>query len=74
MAADLRNEGIDVQTLPGAYGSFVVTVDDEPVVDGGSLAFPGILPSLASIRERVLAAIGNRKETSGGRGQDAECC
>ena len=53
MAAALRREGVEVKTVPGPYGKFSVFVNDEQVVDGGPLAFLGILPSVRAIRERV---------------------
>ena len=49
----LEREGIDVTLESGPYGSFKVRVDDEVVVDGGSLAFLGVLPSLKEIRAQV---------------------
>jgi len=54
----LRRElGIDVELEPGPYGSFVVSVDGETVVDGGPLAFMGVLPRLADVRARVAERI-----------------
>ena len=50
----LRRElGADVELEAGPYGSFQVRVDDTPVVDGGALAFLGILPTLDEIRTQV---------------------
>ena len=49
----LEREGIDVTLESGPYGSFKVRVDDEVVVDGGALAFLGVLPTLNEIREQV---------------------
>ena len=49
----LEREGIDVSVESGPYGSFKVRVDDEVVVDGGALAFLGVLPTLGEIREQV---------------------
>ena len=37
----------------GPYGSFQVRVDDTAVVDGGALAFLGVLPTLNEIRTQV---------------------
>lgn len=65
MAAALRREGLDVKTVSGPYGSFKVLVDDDPVVDGGPLAFLGILPSLRTIRARVLARLGRTSRPDG---------
>ena len=49
----LEREGIDVTLESGPYGSFKVRVDDDVVVDGGALAFLGVLPSLKQIRDQV---------------------
>lgn len=51
----LKQEGIDVTLEAGPYGSFKVRVDDEVVVDGGALAFLGVLPTLNEIRSQVKA-------------------
>jgi len=40
----------------GRYGDFKVLVDGEVVVDGGSAAFLGIVPS----RAKILAAVKKR--------------
>ena len=54
MAADLRQElGADVQLEDGRYGEFKVLVDGEVVIDGGPLAFLGVLPSVAEVRRIV---------------------
>ena len=49
----LEREGIDVTLEAGPYGSFKVRVDDDVVVDGGRLAFLGVLPTLNEIRKQV---------------------
>jgi len=55
----LRRElGIDVTLEAGPYGSFRVRVDDDVVVDAGSLAFLGVLPTLDLIRTRVTERLG----------------
>jgi hypothetical protein len=41
----------------GRYGEFKVLVDGEPVVDGGSLAFLGIMPSAREVLETTREAI-----------------
>ena len=51
----LRRDGIDVTLKSGPYGSFKVSVGDETVVDGGPLAFLGVLPTLNEIRRQVEA-------------------
>ncbi len=48
-----RDLGADVTLETGPYGSFQVRVDDATVVDGGALAFLGVLPTLDEIRTRV---------------------
>jgi hypothetical protein len=50
-----RDLGADVTLEAGPYGSFKVTVGDETVVDGGPLAFLGVLPTLNEIRPQVAA-------------------
>jgi hypothetical protein len=48
-----RDLGADVELEAGPYGSFEVRVDDTPVVQGGALAFLGVLPTLDRIRAQV---------------------
>ena len=50
-----RDLGVDVTLEAGPYGSFKVSVDDQTVVEGGPLAFLGVLPTLDEIRARVTA-------------------
>ena len=58
MAADLRHElGADVQLEDGHYGEFTVLVDGEEVINGGPLAFLGVLPSVAEVRRIVAERI-----------------
>jgi len=52
-----RDLGVDVTLEAGPYGSFQVRADDEVLVDGGALAFLGVLPSLAEIRTQVAKHI-----------------
>lgn len=52
----LRKDGVEVTLESGAYGSFQVRADDKVLVDGGPLAFLGVLPSLAEIRSQVVAS------------------
>ena len=55
-AAMLRRElGVEAELESGPYGSFKVLVDGDEVVDGGALAFMGVLPSLKDVRDRVAA-------------------
>ena len=48
-----RDLGINASLEAGPYGSFQVRVDDEVIVDGGALAFMGVLPTLSEIRSKV---------------------
>ena len=48
-----RDLGAEVVLEAGPYGSFQVRVDDTAVVDGGALAFLGVLPTLDEIRTQV---------------------
>jgi hypothetical protein len=58
VAARLRRElNTEVQMVRGRYGEFMVTVDDEPIIDGGAAAFLGILPSGKKIVEAVKARL-----------------
>lgn len=61
-----RDLGADVELEPGPYGSFQVRVDDTLVVDGGALAFLGVLPTLDEIRTQVAQHLerGNSDATS----------
>ena len=55
-----RDLGVDVELESGPYGSFQVRSDDGTVlVDGGAMAFMGILPPLTEIRERVAQKMGS---------------
>jgi hypothetical protein len=61
-AAFLRKElGIDVVLVEGHYGELSVQVDGEEVINGGALAFLGVLPSLRRIRDAVAAKVGPPK-------------
>ena len=53
-----RDLGIEATLEAGPYGSFEVRVDDDVIVDGGALAFMGVLPPLAEIRAKVAARRG----------------
>ena len=43
--------------VPARYGEFKVLVDADIVVDGGSAAFPGVLPSGNTILTAVRAGL-----------------
>jgi hypothetical protein len=47
--------------VDGAYAELSVLVDGEEVINGGSLAFLGILPSLRRIRDAVATAVELRR-------------
>jgi hypothetical protein len=54
-----RDLGVDVELESGPYGSFQIRSDDGTMlVDGGPMAFLGILPTLTEIRERVAEKMG----------------
>jgi hypothetical protein len=64
-AAFLKKElGIDAVLVEGHYGELSVQVDGEEVIDGGALAFLGVLPSLERIRDAVAAKVGERPDPS----------
>ena len=64
-AAYLRKElGIDAVLVEGHYGELSVQVDGEEVINGGALAFLGVLPSLRRIRDAVAAKVGPRQKSS----------
>ena len=57
VAANLRRElQTSVDMVRGRYGDFKVLVDGDVVIDGGSAAFLGVLPS----RAKILAAVKDR--------------
>ncbi len=54
MAAQLRRElQTDVDMVKGHYGEFKVLVDGKTVLDAGTAAVLGVLPS----RKKILAAV-----------------
>jgi hypothetical protein len=58
-AAYLRKElGIEAVLVEGHYGELSVQVNGEEVINGGALAFLGVLPSLRRIRDAVAAKVG----------------
>ena len=58
-AAFLRKElGIHAVLVEGHYGELSVQVDGEEVINGGALAFLGVLPSLRRIRDAVAEKVG----------------
>jgi hypothetical protein len=57
VAARLRRElGIEVDKVHGRYGEFKVLVDNQVVVDAGTLAMLGVLPT----GRAVVAAVKTR--------------
>ena len=57
MAARLRRElQTEVDMVKGHYGEFKVLVDNDIVMDGGSAAFLGVLPS----SDKIMAAVQER--------------
>ena len=50
----LRRElPVEVEMDSGHYGEFAVLVDGEEVINGGALAFLGVLPSVAKVKALV---------------------
>jgi hypothetical protein len=50
-----RTLQIDVEMIHGRYGEFQVLVDGSPIVEGGTLAALGVLPSRRTVADRVRA-------------------
>ena len=64
-ATFLRKElGVDAELVEGHYGELSVLVDGEEVINGGALAFLGVLPSLRRIRDAVAAKLDAAKGAS----------
>jgi len=58
VAARLRRElGTEVDLVHGRYGEFKILIDDKTVIDGGALAFLGVLPSAREIIAKVRDAL-----------------
>lgn len=57
--------GIDVELVEGHYGELSVLVDGEEVINGGALAFLGVLPTLHRIRDAVAAKLGQPSSREG---------
>jgi hypothetical protein len=58
VAAQLRRElGTDVEMIHGRYGEFKVLVDGATVIDGGTLAVLGVLPSGRTVVDAVRARL-----------------
>ena len=58
VAARLRKEfGMEVDQVRGRYGDFQVAVDGKTIIDGGSAAFLGVVPSRSKIVEAVRVAL-----------------
>ena len=58
VAARLRRElHSEVDMVRGRYGEFKVLVDGETVVDGGSMAALGVLPSGRKVLDAVRAKL-----------------
>jgi hypothetical protein len=59
VAARLRRELlVDVELVRGRYGQFKVIVDGTTIVDGGTWAALGVLPSGGQVVEAVRARLG----------------
>jgi hypothetical protein len=58
VAAQIRRElKTDVDMVHGKYGEFTVLVDGKVVVDGGSLAFLGVLPKARQVLDAVKTGL-----------------
>ena len=58
MAARIRRElETEVEMVRGKYGEFKFLVDDKVVIDGGALAFLGLLPSSDQVLDAVKTAL-----------------
>jgi len=47
----------EVEMVRGKYGEFKFLVDDTVVIDGGALAFLGLLPSSDQVLDAVKTAL-----------------
>jgi len=58
VAARIRRElHTDVDMVRGNYGEFKVLVDGQILIDGGALAFLGVLPSGREVLEALRARL-----------------
>ena len=58
VAVEIRKRlGLEVEKQHGGYGTFEVRLDGEPVVDGGALAFLGLLPDVDEVVEKLRARL-----------------
>ena len=58
MAARIRRQlHTDVDMVHGSYGQFQVLVDNAVLIDGGALAFMGVLPSVRKVVDAVRARL-----------------
>lgn len=64
MAAALRRDlHLEVDLEEGRYGEFTVLVDGEKVIDGGTLGFLGVLPSVKKVKELVARKMRRPQDT-----------
>ena len=52
-----RELNVDVEMVRGRYGEFKVLIDGEIIIDGGSTAFLGVMPSAAKVIAAVRARL-----------------
>jgi hypothetical protein len=65
VAAQLRRElNTEVEMVHGRYGEFKVLVDGDTVIDGGALAFLGVLPSRREVVDAVRARLSESDNSS----------
>ena len=53
-----RELGVEVDQVKGKYGEYKVLVDGQTVIDGGTLAVFGVLPSGRKVVEAVRSRLG----------------
>ena len=69
VAARIRRElKTDVEMVKDRYGKFTVAVDGETVIDGGTAAFLGVMPSSAKILAAVRDGLKREPIPSSGAG------
>jgi hypothetical protein len=62
VAAQLRRElNTEVDMAHGRYGEFKVIVDGDTVIDGGTAAFLGVLPTRREVVDAVRARLSEIK-------------
>jgi hypothetical protein len=69
VAARIRRElKTDVEMVKDRYGKFRIAVDGQTVIDGGTAAFLGVMPSSAKILTAVRDGLKREPALSSGAG------